>query len=229
MEQYIRLLIVEDVPDDAELMVMHLEEEGFNVIPAYDGEEAMRLAITEKPQLIILDIMMPGQDGLAVCRQLRNKMNVPIIMLTARDGEIDKILGLELGADDYVTKPFSSRELVARVKAALRRVQMQEEPKQIFSCGQVRLYPETMEVWREEEKIELTHKEFSLLHYLLRHNGFVFSRKQLLEKVWGYDYFGDERTVDVTVRRLREKIEDDPGNPLYLHTKRGVGYFLRRP
>ena len=224
-----KILVVDDERPLVEIVKYNLEEEGFTVVPAYDGEEAMRLAMAEKPQLIILDIMMPGQDGFAVCRQLRDRINAPIIMLTAKDAEIDKVLGLELGADDYITKPFSPRELVARVKAALRRVQMQERPQQVLTCGKLKLSPETMEVWGKEEKIELTHKEFSLLYYLLRHNGFVFSRKKLLEEVWGYDYFGDERTVDVTVRRLREKIEDDPGNPLYLHTKRGVGYYLRRP
>lgn len=224
-----KILVVDDERPIVDIVKYNLEEEGFTVISAYDGEEALRLAFAEKPQLIILDIMMPGYDGFDVCRKIREKMNVPIIMLTAREAEIDKVLGLELGADDYVTKPFSNRELVARVKAALRRLRMQEEPPQLLVCGDLKLSPATMEVWKKDQKVELTHKEFSLLYFLLRHHGFVFSRKKLLQEVWDYDYYGDERTVDVTVRRLREKIEENPGKPLYLHTKRGVGYYLRRP
>ena len=148
-----KILVVDDEQPIVDIVKYNLEEEGFTVIPAYDGEEALRLAFAEKPQLIILDIMMPGKDGFEVCRQIREKMNVPIIMLTARDTEIDKVLGLELGADDYVTKPFSARELVARVKAALRRVQMQEEPAQLLTCGELKLSPETMEVWMKDQKL----------------------------------------------------------------------------
>jgi two-component system response regulator VicR len=180
-----------------------------------------------KPDLIVLDIMLPRIDGFSVCKQIRQKLDVPIIMLTAREGEMDKVMGLEFGADDYVTKPFSGRELMARIKALLRRVRMHENPSRKLICGVLVLDPDKMEVRKGEERIELTYREFTLLEFLLRNIGYVFTREKLLEKVWGFDYAGDLRTVDVTIRRLREKIEDDAGNPLYLCTKRGAGYYLR--
>lgn len=224
-----KILVVDDEKPIAEILQYNLEEEGYHVLLAYNGEEALRLAFAEQPDLILLDIMLPYIDGFSLCRKIRDKLDVPIIMLTARETEVDKVLGLELGADDYVTKPFSMRELLARVRAALRRVQMQDKVTTLLACGELSLNPEKMECRKGERVVELTYREFNLMAFLMRHAGYVFGREKLLQEVWGYDYFGDERTVDVTVRRLREKIEDDPGNPLYLCTKRGAGYYLRRP
>ncbi len=222
-----KILVVDDEKPIAEIIKYNLEEEGFEVLVAFDGEEALRLAFGERPALILLDIMLPRIDGFTVCKQIRRKMNVPIIMLTAREGEIDKVMGLEIGADDYVTKPFSARELIARIKATLRRVKMQETPSQELTCGDLILDSGKMQVKKGERLIELTYREFTLLEFLLQNVGYVFTREKLLEKVWGYDYTGDLRTVDVTIRRLREKIEEDAGNPVYLCTKRGAGYYLR--
>jgi len=222
-----KILVVDDEKPIAEIIKYNLEEEGFRVLVAFDGVEALRLAFEERPALILLDIMLPRIDGFNVCKQIRQKMDVPIIMLTAREGEIDKVMGLELGADDYVTKPFSARELIARIKAALRRVQMQQTPSRKLTCGDLVLDTGTMQVKKGERSIELTYREFKLLEFLLQNVDYVFTREKLLEKVWGFDYSGDLRTVDVTVRRLREKIEDDAGNPVYLCTRRGAGYFLR--
>jgi two-component system response regulator VicR len=224
-----KVLVVDDEKPIAEILKYNLEEEGFAVLVAYDGEEALRLAFQEQPDIILLDIMLPRMDGFSVCRQIRQKLDIPIIMLTARETEIDKVLGLELGADDYVTKPFSIRELLARIKATLRRVKMQEKDPERLTCGELTLDLGKMELKKGDRQIELTYREFTLLSFLLKNTGYVFSREKLLEEVWGYDYIGDERTVDVTVRRLREKIEDDPGSPLYLCTRRGAGYYLRRP
>ena len=176
--------------------------------------------------------MLPGKDGNEVLREVRKTQNIPVIMLTAKDAEIDKVLGLELGADDYVTKPFSNRELIARVKANLRREQVPDETVKTTKdivIGDLIVHPDAYVVSRKGEEIELTHREFELLHYLARHIGQVMTREHLLETVWGYDYFGDVRTVDVTVRRLREKIEENPSNPLWIVTRRGVGYYLRNP
>jgi two-component system response regulator VicR len=187
-----------------------------------------------QPDLILLDIMLPQRDGMEVCREVRKKYETPIIMLTAKDSEIDKVLGLELGADDYVTKPFSTREIIARVKANLRRQQavpvpdQENEPKEI-TIGTLTIHPDAYVVSKRGETIELTHREFELLHYLAKHIGQVMTREHLLQTVWGYDYFGDVRTVDVTVRRLREKIEDNPSHPGWIVTRRGVGYYLRNP
>jgi len=222
-----KILVVDDEKPIAEIIKYNLEEEGFQVLVAFDGAEALRLAFEERPALILLDIMLPRIDGFTVCKQIRRKMNVPIIMLTAREGEIDKVMGLEIGADDYVTKPFSARELIARIKATLRRVKMQETPSQKLTCGDLILDSGKMQVKKGERLIELTYREFTLLEFLLQNVGYVFTREKLLEKVWGYDYTGDLRTVDVTIRRLREKIEEDAGNPVYLCTKRGAGYYLR--
>lgn len=224
-----KILVVDDEKPIAEILKYNLEKEGFEVLMAYDGEEAMKIAFAEEPDLILLDIMLPRLDGFSVCRQIRQKLDLPIIMLTARETEIDKVLGLELGADDYVTKPFSIRELLARIKATLRRIKMQEKDPEQLTCGTLSLDLGKMELKKGDRQVELTYREFTLLSFLLKHAGYVFSREKLLEEVWGYDYVGDARTVDVTVRRLREKIEDDPGNPSYLCTRRGAGYFLRRP
>jgi two-component system response regulator VicR len=182
---------------------------------------------------VLLDVMLPSMDGFEVCRRLREKSNVPIIMLTAKEEEVDKVLGLELGADDYITKPFGLRELIARIKANIRRAQPPQPQEQsnsegVQDFGSLAIDMDRYEVRKNGTPLELTLREFELLKYLAEREDKVFSREQLLEDVWGYEYYGDIRTVDVTVRRLREKLEDDPGNPKYIMTKRGVGYFFRR-
>jgi len=227
-----KILVVDDEQPIADILQFNLEKEGYEVACAYDGDEALQYAEKTQFDLIILDIMLPNRDGNEVLREIRKTQTVPIIMLTAKDSEIDKVLGLELGADDYVTKPFSNRELIARVKANLRRqeipVDTGKESKDI-EVGRLTVHPDAYIVSRDGEQIELTHREFELLHYLARHIGQVMTREDLLETVWGYDYFGDVRTVDVTVRRLREKIEENPSNPMWIVTRRGVGYYLRNP
>ncbi|RKQ32946.1 response regulator YycF [Oceanobacillus halophilus] len=227
-----KILVVDDEQPIADILKFNLEKEGYQVVCAHDGDEAIKLAESEKPDLILLDIMLPNKDGNEVLREVRKTQTMPIIMLTAKDSEIDKVLGLELGADDYVTKPFSNRELIARVKANLRRQQVPDEPTKESSdieIGNLTIHPDAYVVSRDGVQIELTHREFELLHYLSRHIGQVMTREHLLETVWGYDYFGDVRTVDVTVRRLREKIEENPSNPTWIVTRRGVGYYLRNP
>lgn len=227
-----KILVVDDEQPIADIVQFNLEKEGYQVIVAHDGDEAIQLALDENPDLILLDIMLPNKDGNEVLREVRKTKTMPIIMLTAKDSEIDKVLGLELGADDYVTKPFSNRELIARVKANLRRQQIPEEtekPTKDIVIGNLTVFPDAYTVSRDGIQIELTHREFELLHYLARHIGQVMTREHLLETVWGYDYFGDVRTVDVTVRRLREKIEESPSNPAWIVTRRGVGYYLRNP
>ncbi|HLS06590.1 MAG TPA: response regulator YycF [Bacillota bacterium] len=227
-----KILVVDDEQPIADILKFNLEKEGYEVIVAYDGEEAINLALEEKPDLILLDIMLPKKDGNEVCREIRKTENMPIIMLTAKDSEIDKVLGLELGADDYVTKPFSNRELIARVKANLRRQQVTADtvqPEQDIQIGHLTIHPNAYAVTRNGEDIDLTHREYELLYYLARNIGQVMTREHLLETVWGYDYFGDVRTVDVTVRRLREKIEENPSHPEWIITRRGVGYYLRQP
>ncbi len=229
----LKVLVVDDEKPIADILKFNLEKEGYQVVVAHDGDDAIALAEKEDPDLILLDIMLPGKDGNEVCREVRKTKTMPIIMLTAKDDEIDKVLGLELGADDYVTKPFSNRELIARVKANLRRQQQvseesTEENKEIH-ISNITIHPDAYSVSRDGEHIDLTHREFELFYYLARHMGQVRTREDLLETVWGYDYFGDVRTVDVTVRRLREKIEPDPSNPMWIVTRRGVGYYLRNP
>ncbi|MBM7572544.1 response regulator YycF [Aquibacillus albus] len=228
-----KILVVDDEKPIADILKFNLEKEGYQVICAYDGDEAIQQTEKENPDLLLLDIMLPKRDGNEVCRELRKHYNMPIIMLTAKDSEIDKVLGLELGADDYVTKPFSNREVIARVKANLRRLQQlpddQTKTNKDIKIGSLVIHPDAYTVSRDGKQIELTHREFELLHYLARHIGQVMTREHLLETVWGYDYYGDVRTVDVTVRRLREKIEDNPSNPLWIVTRRGVGYYLRNP
>ncbi|WP_102348087.1 response regulator YycF [Bacillus sp. Marseille-P3661] len=231
MEKHI--LVVDDEQPIADILQFNLEKEGYRVTCAYDGVEALRKVDEIKPDLILLDIMLPQRDGMEVCREIRKKFDMPIIMLTAKDSEIDKVLGLELGADDYVTKPFSTRELIARVKANLRRQSsdlenVQGESNEIH-IGTLTIHPDSYMVSKRGETIELTHREFELVHYLAKHIGQVMTREHLLQTVWGYDYFGDVRTVDVTVRRLREKIEDRPSHPTWIVTRRGVGYYLRNP
>jgi two-component system response regulator VicR len=230
-----KILVVDDEKPISDIVKFNLEKEGFEVITAYDGEEAIEKVEENQPDLLVLDLMLPKKDGLEVCREVRKNYEMPIIMVTAKDQEIDKVLGLELGADDYVTKPFSNRELVARVKANLRRqtAVQNAEPEATgnndIEVGELVVHPDAYIVSKRGETIELTHREFELLHYLAKHIGQVMTREHLLETVWGYDYFGDVRTVDVTVRRLREKIEDNPSHPTFLVTRRGVGYYLRNP
>ncbi|WP_102026694.1 response regulator YycF [Salirhabdus sp. Marseille-P4669] len=228
-----KVLVVDDEKPIADILQFNLEREGYEVVCAYDGEQAVELAHQERPDLVLLDIMLPKKDGMEVCREIRGSYSMPIIMLTAKDSEIDKVLGLELGADDYVTKPFSNRELIARVKANLRRHQKNDEQgtgeSQDIHIGKLIIHPDAYTVTRDGDEIELTHREFELLHYLARHIGQVMTREHLLETVWGYDYYGDVRTVDVTVRRLREKIEENPSDPKWIVTRRGVGYYLRNP
>lgn len=228
-----KILVVDDEKPISDIIKFNLEKEGFEVVVAYDGEEALEKVEAEQPDLIVLDLMLPKVDGLEVARRVRAKHTTPIIMVTAKDSELDKVLGLELGADDYVTKPFSNRELVARVKANLRRQEAAAAPAADESAdikvGDLTIHPDAYMVTKRGENINLTHREFELLHYLAQHIGQVSNREHLLQTVWGYDYFGDVRTVDVTVRRLREKIEDNPSHPQWLITRRGVGYYLANP
>ncbi len=233
------ILIVDDEEPIVNLLVYNLQKEGYNTIEANDGEAGIEIAFNKKPDLILLDIMLPKIDGLTVCKRIRNSLNIPIIMISAKDEEIDKILGLELGADDYITKPFSVRELVARVKANLRKAELNNsntkidndkkkynEKDKIIRIGELYINLDKFEVKVREKPIELTLREFEVLKYLANQPGQVVTREALLEKVWGYEYYGDIRTVDVTIRRIREKIEQDTSSPKLLITKRGVGYYL---
>lgn len=228
-----KVLVVDDEKPISDIIKFNLEKEGYEVIVAYDGEEALEKVEDDSPDLIILDLMLPKIDGLEVAKRVRVKHSTPIIMVTAKDSELDKVLGLELGADDYVTKPFSNRELVARVKANLRRQEAvttaTDNRTADIKVGDLIIHPDAYTVTKRGENINLTRREFELLHYLARHLGQVINREHLLQTVWGYDYFGDVRTVDVTVRRLREKIEDNPSHPKWLMTRRGVGYYLANP
>lgn len=234
------ILVVDDEQPIIDILVYNLKKEGYNVIEANDGVTAVDVALEQKPDLILLDIMLPRLDGLSVCKRIKNSLNVPILMLTAKDGEIDKILGLELGADDYITKPFSVRELVARVKANLRKVEAVANYKVMAEAeaeagkkkenkiivGDLELDLDKFEVKVRGDVIDLTLREFEVLKFLAGEPGQVVTRETLLEKVWGYEYYGDIRTVDVTVRRIREKIEKDTSTPQILITKRGVGYYI---
>lgn len=230
MAEY-RILVVDDEEPIAKILDFNLRKEGYDVIVANDGERAVELAFSEDPDLILLDLMLPKKDGMEVCREVRAQKNIPIIMLTAKNSEIDKVLGLEFGADDYVTKPFSTRELMARVKVNLRRVAKQTEVVEEKNTSEVVIkdiviYPEAYIIKKNGEEVDLTRREFDLFYYLAQHRGQVLTRENLLQTVWGYDYFGDVRTVDVTVRRLREKVETDSSQPEYIMTRRGVGYFI---
>ena len=226
-----KILVVDDEASIVTMLAYNLKKEGYDVVTAEDGEVALEKFESEKPDLLLLDIMMPKMDGYEVCRKIREKSNVPIIMLTARADEVDKVVGLEMGADDYVTKPFGNRELIARVKANLRRsdiapVTNNEKDGNNQVYGDVNIDFDRYEVTKRGEVINLTLREFELLTFLATQTPTIFTRENLLEKVWGYEYFGDVRAVDVTIRRLREKIEDDPSKPKYIVTKRGVGYYF---
>ncbi len=225
-----RILVVDDEPHIVELVRYNLAREGFEVSVAYDGHEALRQAREQAPDLIVLDLMLPYVDGLEVCRHLRRESGVPILVLTAKDSEQDRVRGLELGADDYVTKPFSPRELVARIRAILRRtVRDGGRPLEApVAAGGLVLDPGTHEVRLRGRLVELTAKEFDLLRLLMSHPNQVFTRDFLLEHIWGYEYFGSTRTVDMHISRLREKIEDDPNAPTYIVTVRGVGYKFKK-
>lgn len=233
-----KILIIDDEKPISDIIKFNLNKEGYETITAFDGREALKKFEEESPDLIILDLMLPELDGLEVAKEVRKTSHIPIIMLSAKDSEFDKVIGLEIGADDYVTKPFSNRELLARVKAHLRRTEniesaVAEENASTTGSeiviGDLEILPDAFVAQKRGEDIELTHREFELLHHLATHMGQVMTREYLLETVWGYDYFGDVRTVDVTVRRLREKIEDNPSRPVWLVTRRGVGYYLRNP
>ena len=234
------ILVIDDEPAIRDLLKYNLEREGYHIIEASDGIEGINVALEQKPDIILLDIMLPKLDGLSVCKRIKNSMTIPIIMLTAKSEEIDTILGLELGADDYITKPFSVRELAARVKANLRKYEVvsvaeakpvesasEEKKKESkLEVGDLELDLDKFEVKVRGEIIDLTLREFEVLKFLASQPEQVVTRETLLEKVWGYEYFGDIRTVDVTVRRIREKIEKDTSIPKILITKRGVGYYI---
>lgn len=223
-----KILIVDDEEHIVELLDFNLKNIGYETFIATDGIEALKIAEEEKPNLILLDLMLPGIDGFDVCKEIkknRDMKNTSIIMLTAKGEELDKILGLELGADDYITKPFSVRELLARVKAVLRRTAISnEEESDVYESKSLKVDFERHEVIKNGEKIDLTLKEFELLHILIKNKGKILKREMLLDKIWGYEYIGETRTVDVHIRYLRKKIEEDDKNPKFIETIRGVGY-----
>ena len=228
-----KILIVDDEKPISDIIKFNMVKEGYEVVTAFNGREALEMFEAERPDILILDLMLPELDGLEVARTIRKTSNVPIIVLSAKDSEFDKVIGLEIGADDYMTKPFSNRELQARVKAILRRTDLTIENQEAEAApteiviGDLQILTDAFVVKKHGEELDLTHREFELLHHLATHIGQVMTREHLLETVWGYDYFGDVRTVDVTIRRLREKIEDIPSRPEYILTRRGVGYYMR--
>jgi len=224
------ILVVEDEPTLRETLAEALEADGFRAVQAADGQEALERFRVEQPDLVLLDLMLPELSGLEVTRRIRAESSIPIVMLTARDAEVDKVVGLELGADDYVTKPFSFRELSARIRAVLRRGEQTGAPlPPLVDLGAVKVDLAGHRVLRDGTEIPLKPKVFELLAFLLRHPGQVITREQLLERVWGYDYPGETRTVDVHVHWLRAAVEDDPSRPTVIGTVRGTGYVLRRP
>jgi DNA-binding response OmpR family regulator len=219
------VLVVDDEPTLVATLKYNLERDGYRVVTAGDGEQAIGLARSERPDLLILDLMLPVMDGLEVCRVLRREMSLPILMLTAKTEEVDKVVGLELGADDYVTKPFGMRELIARVRALLRRTESATDDGAVtMTTGDLSIDLKRHEVSRRGERLDLKPKEFDLLLFFVRNRGRAFTREQLLRDVWGYDFYGDSRTVDVHVRWLRQKIEEEPAKPVRLITVRGTGY-----
>ena len=231
MEENKKILIVEDERAIVEILKFNLAREGYETLEALDGEAGLQLGLTGDPDLILLDVMLPKMNGFDICARLRDAgSTVPIIMLTAREEETDKVFGLEAGADDYMTKPFSMRELLARVRANIRRrsldLNARKSVGKLIEAKGLTIDPATFSVMRNGQAVDLTQKEYDLLLYLIQERGVVFSREDLMQKVWNYDYYGDMRTVDVTVRRLREKIEDDPGKPTRILTRRGAGYYF---
>ena len=231
-----KILVVDDEQSIVTLLKYNLETAGYIVEVAYDGEEALKKVETEQPELIVLDVMLPKKDGIEACKTIRSDKNlVPILMLTAKDDEFDRVLGLELGADDYMTKPFSPREVVARVKAILRRSQFVNEIEkedvddEDIIIGSIRIRPEFFEVYKEDELLELTPKEFELLLYLIERQGRVITREHMLNSVWNYEFAGDSRIVDVHISHLRDKLEENPKQPKLIKTVRGLGYKLERP
>ena len=226
-----KILIVDDEKPIVDVLKFNLEKDGYKTIEAYDGEQAVEMALTAKPDLIILDVMLPKMDGFTVCKKIRQKLTCPIIMLTAKEEVVDKIIGLELGADDYMTKPFSVRELTARVKANLRKHVLPEDAEKKETADELKIKDLVLDVEKyvvvkKGTIIDLTMKEFEVIKLLATHAGQVFTREQILKNVWGYDYYGDVRSVDVTIRRIREKIEDNTSEPKYIITKRGIGYYV---
>ena len=228
-----RILVVDDEKSIVDILRLNLQKEGYTVSEAYDGTEAVEKALAEnsedRPDLILLDVMLPEMNGFDVCKKIRESSTVPIVMITAREDEVDKVLGLEIGADDYVTKPFSMRELLARVKANMRRVEIEpikEDNNDIIEVGCFKLDCNRYELYKGDKLIDLTVREFELIKFLSAQPNKIYSRKSLLEYVWDYEYYGDVRTVDVTMRRVREKIEEDPSQPKHIMTKRGVGYYF---
>ena len=231
MEEKKKILIVEDERAIVEILKFNLAREGYETLEALDGEAGLQLGLTGDPDLILLDVMLPKMNGFDICAKLLDAgSTVPIIMLTAREEETDKVFGLEAGADDYMTKPFSMRELLARVRANIRRrsldLNARKSVGKLIEAKGLTIDPATFSVMRNGQAVDLTQKEYDLLLYLIQERGVVFSREDLMQRVWNYDYYGDMRTVDVTVRRLREKIEDDPGKPTRILTRRGAGYYF---
>jgi DNA-binding response OmpR family regulator len=224
-----RLLLIDDDPMITEPLVRQLGLAGYDLLVAHDGRSGLQLAQNKQPDLVVLDVMMPEMDGWEVCQKLRQSSVVPILMLTALGDEVDRILGLELGADDYLTKPFSVRELKARIKALLRRVELDQQAipaRKELSAGEIRVALDSRQVFKNDEPLQLRYKEFELLSLLLSRAGDVVTRAELFDKIWGTDWLGDTRTLDVHIRWLREKIEADPSQPRYIQTVRGVGYRL---
>ena len=231
-----RILIVEDEKNIVDILSFNLTKEGYHTLEAYDGQSGLQLALEQNPDLILLDLMLPKMDGFDVCRNLRKEnRSTPVIMLTAREEETDKVLGLELGADDYITKPFSMRELLARVKANIRRNEMAAGLASLapapagtrLELGRISIDPDLMVVYKDMHALELTQREYELMKFLASQPGKVFSREALMEHVWNYEgYVGDVRAVDVAIRRLREKVEDDPASPQFVVTRRGLGYYF---
>ncbi|MBS7315585.1 MAG: response regulator transcription factor [Clostridiaceae bacterium] len=227
-----KILVVEDEKAIADIVAFNLMREGYEVLTAYDGLEGLEHALHAGVDLILLDVMLPGMDGFEICRRVREKSNVPIIMLTAREEETDKVLGLEIGADDYITKPFSMRELMARIHANLRRTVSEPQPpvQQASSadlvCGEIEVFFDAHEIRCRGKVLDLTAREYEILRYMASNANRVIPREELMEKVWGYEYYGDLRAVDVAICRVRDKVEKDPSNPQYIITRRGVGYLF---
>ena len=228
-----KILVVEDEKAIADIIIFNLERDGFETLEANDGPTGLEMALQANPDLILLDVMLPGMDGFEVCKRVREQSLVPIIMLTAREEEADKVVGLELGADDYVTKPFSMRELIARIRSNIRRTEMlsapQAEQKTEAGGPGLRIDRDARAVYKNGVMLDLSVREFDIVAYLAEEPGRIVSREELMKQVWGYDYLGDLRAVDVAIRRLREKIEEVPAEPAYIITKRGLGYYFNKP